>query len=204
MSQRAEIFDPRIARLTVEQVHAMLEAGILRDGEPIELIDGVLVRKDRSAQGEAPLTIGKKHNLAVKLLLSLDREIGAVGCHMQAQGPLCLPPHDESEPDGAVLRGEPRAYAERLPTADDATSVFEVADASLSYDRTVKLALYARAGVPQYVIVNLRQGCLEVHEGPRAELGRYDHTRVLRAGETLDLNVREGGRIPIEVSRVLP
>jgi Uma2 family endonuclease len=204
MTQRAEVFDPRIARLTVEQVHAMVDAGILRDGEPIELIDGILVRKDRSEQGEPPSTIGKKHNLAIKLLLSLDRELAAAGCHMQAQGPICLPPRDEPEPDGAVLRGEPRAYADRLPTADDATAVFEIADSSLAYDRTIKLALYARAGIAQYVIVNLRQGCLEVHEAPRADLGRYEQTRLLRAGERLDLIVGEGGRLVVEASRILP
>src|SRR5580704_12759015 len=148
MSQPAEAFDQRIARLTVDQVHAMLEAGILRDGEPIELIDGVLVRKDRSDQGGDPLTIGKKHNLVVNLLVRLDRELAPLGCHMQSQGPICLPPRDEPEPDGVVLRGEPRAYSDRLPTARDATAVVEVADSSLPYDRTVKLALYARAGIP--------------------------------------------------------
>jgi Uma2 family endonuclease len=196
-------FDSRIARLTVDQVHAMLEAGILRDGEPIELIDGVLVRKDRSDQGEDPLTIGKKHNLAVKLLMRLDPDLGPLGCHMQIQGPICLPPSDEPEPDGAILHGEPHAYAERLPTAGDALAVFEVADSSLSYDRTIKLALYARAGIPQYIIVNLRQGRLEVHERPNPELATYDETRVLHAGDTLRLLV--GGTVlELAASRILP
>jgi Uma2 family endonuclease len=196
-------FDSRIARLTVDQVHAMLEAGILRDGEPIELIDGVLVRKDRSDQGGDPLTIGKKHNLAVNLLTLLSPELGGLGCFMQAQGPICVPPSDEPEPDGAVLQGEPRAYAERLPTAGDALAVFEVADSSLSYDRTIKLALYARAGIQQYIIVNLRQGCLEVYERPRPELSKYDETRVLHAGDTLKINVL-GGALEFAVSRILP
>ena len=204
MSQRADVFDPRIARLTVDQVHAMLDAGILRDGDPVELIDGVLVRKDRSEQGDDPWTIGKKHNLVIKLLLGLDRELAGAGCHMQAQGPVCLPPQDEPEPDGAVLRGEPRTYAERLPTARDALAVFEVADSSLPYDRTVKLALYARTSIPQYVIVNLKQACLEVHEGPDAEVGRYGHTRVLRAGDTLDLNVGGGTTLAVAAARILP
>jgi Uma2 family endonuclease len=204
MSQRVLAFDSRIARLTVEQVHAMLNAGILRDGEPIELIDGVLVRKDRSDHGEDPLTIGKRHNLAVKLLMRLDPDLGEVGCHMQTQGPLCLPPSDEPEPDGVVSRGEPRTYADRLPMAPDAAAVVEVADASLSYDRTIKLALYACASIPQYVIVNLRQSCLEAHEGPQPEIGKYDEIRVLRAGDTLALHVGDSARLAIDVSRMLP
>lgn len=77
--------DLRLARLTVDQIHAMLKAGILRDGEPIELIDGVLVYKDRSDHGADPITIGKRHNLAVKLLARLDPDLAALGCHMQIQ-----------------------------------------------------------------------------------------------------------------------
>lgn len=152
----------RVARLTVEQVHAMLEAGIVREGEPIELIDGLLLHKDRSAKGEDPMTIGRRHNLVVKLLGRLDAELTAQGCHMQTQGPVSIPPHDEPEPDGAVLHGEPRDYTDRLPEARDVASVIEVADASLPYDRTRKLALNARAGIPQYVIVNLQDDVVEI------------------------------------------
>jgi hypothetical protein len=50
----------RIARLDVRQLHAMLEAGILAEGEPVELIDGVLV-------------------LVVKLLAHLDGDLAALG-----------------------------------------------------------------------------------------------------------------------------
>ena len=140
---------PRIARLTVEQVEGMLEAGILPEGAPIELIDGVLVYKDRSERGEDPRTIGKRHNLAVQLLAALGPDLRARGCSMQTQGPVRIPPHDEPEPDGAVVRGQPRDYADRLPSATDVHAVIEVSDSSLEYDRTTKLALYARAAIAQ-------------------------------------------------------
>lgn len=51
----------RIARLTVQQVRAMLAAGILDEGAPLELIGGVLLRKDRAATGDDPMTIGPRH-----------------------------------------------------------------------------------------------------------------------------------------------
>lgn len=96
---------PRFVRLRVEQLHAMLEAGILVDGEPLELLDGLLVYKDRSAVGEDSMTIGKRHNLAVKLLAALDREVEP-DHHMQTQGPIaCFLPNDEPEPDGAICVG---------------------------------------------------------------------------------------------------
>lgn len=193
----------RVARLDVEQVHAMLAAGILGEAEPIELIDGVLVYKDRSALGEDPMTIGRRHNLVVKLLASLDPEVTSFGRHLQTQGPLSLPPHDEPEPDGVILRGGPRDYTDRLPLGDDADVVIEVADASLSYDRTKKLALYARAGIAQYAIVNLQSPSVELHEEPVPADARYRRTSVLRAGDTIILRLGDG-RLEIAVARILP
>lgn len=137
----------RPARLTAEQVEAMVKAGILEEGAPIELIDGQLVYKDRSARGEDPMNIGKQHNLLIKLLAALDGALQARGCHMQTQGPIAPSSYDVPEPDGLVLGGRPRDYADRLPTAADALSVIEVSDSSLATDRRRKLELYAQAGI---------------------------------------------------------
>jgi hypothetical protein len=194
----------RIARLTVDQVQGMLEAGILVEGAPIELIDGVLVYKDRSGYGEDPMTIGKKHNLGVKLLARLDPELSKLRCHMQTQGPVRVPPHDEPEPDGAVVRGDPREYTDRIPTAADVLAVIEVADSSLEYDRTTKLALYARAAIRQYVIVNLRHGCVELHERPSPDEARYEAMTVLRSGAKLVLRLDGVEQLELDVAHVLP
>jgi hypothetical protein len=195
--------DPRIARLTVEQVHAMIAAGIVHEGAPIELIDGVLIHKDRSASGEDPMSIGKDHGLVVSLLGELDVDLAQRGCHMRTQNPLSLPPHDEPEPDGAILRGRPRAYTGRVPGAADAGSVIEVSDSSLAYDRETKLALYARSGIAQYVIVNLSGRCVEIYEQPRPD-GSYQHVAVRRAGETVELRLADGERLEILAGRILP
>jgi len=44
--------------------------------------------------------------------------------------------------------------------------LIEVADSTLRYDRTVKLPLYAQAGVPEVWIVNVEGKTLEVHQHP--------------------------------------
>jgi Uma2 family endonuclease len=203
MSQQVAA-EGRIAPLTVEQVHAMIDAGILEDGAPIELIEGQLVYKDRSAWGEAPMTVGKKHNLIIKLLMALDPELKAYDCHMQVQGPVTLSAHSEPEPDGAVVRGAPRDYADRLPRAEDVFAMIEVSDSSLRYDRSKKLALYARAGIAQYVIVNIVDACAEVHEQPIVADARYASVVVVRAGEPLALRVSEASRVTIDCARILP
>ena len=181
----------------------MIKAGIVQEGAPIELIDGVLVHKDRSASGEDPVSIGKEHSLVVSLLGELDVELAQRGCHMRTQNPLSLSLHDEPEPDGVILRGRPRAYTERVPGTTDAGAVIEVADSSLAYDRKRKLALYARAGIVQYAIVNLGDHCIEIFEQPCVD-GSYQNVAVRRAGETVALRLPDGGSLEILADRLLP
>ncbi len=150
------------------------------------------------------MTIGKKDNLAVKLLARLDADLAKRGRHMQTQGPLVLPPHDEPEPDGLILRGEPRDYADRLPRAADADCVIEVSDASLAYDRTTKLSLYARAGIAQYVIVNVQDACIEIHEQPSEAEGTYGVRTLRRRGETVKLRVPGAEPLVLDAAQILP
>src|SRR5262249_20037687 len=112
-------------------------------------------------------------------------------------------PYDEPEPDGAILRGRPRAYTDRVPGVADVGSVIEVADSSLAYDRKTKLALYAGAGIAQYVIVNLSDRCIELYEQPRSG-GSYQQIVVRRAGETVGLRLPDGERFEILADRLLP
>lgn len=180
--------------LTVEQYHRMIETGILAEGEPVELLGGALVHKDRSAAGEDEMTVGHEHVLSVKKLARLDRKLGRSGCHMQTQQPVTIPDFDEPEPDGAIVAGEPDDYAGRLPGPGDVSCIIEVADSSLRIDRTVKLPVYADAGIPQYVIVNLVDRVVEVYMRPLAGRGRYAEATTLRIGQRVQLlTSRSGG-----------
>src|SRR5262245_15212608 len=75
--------------------------------------------------------------------------------------PLALGEHSEPEPDVAVVAGAPEDYLAAHPAT--AALVVEVADSSLRLDRRFKAAAYARAGLPEYWIVNLPDRVLEVH-----------------------------------------
>ena len=48
--------------------------------------------------------------------------------------------------------------------------MIEIAESSLEFDRSTKGSLYARAGIPDYWIVNLLDEVLEVYRDPTADV----------------------------------
>lgn len=61
------------------------------------------------------------------------------------------------EPDFAVLKPRQDGYRDATPQAHEVLLTIKIADSSLAYDRAVKRSLYARHGIPEFWIVNLRQ-----------------------------------------------
>jgi Uma2 family endonuclease len=178
--------------LTVAQAHEMLEAGWLADGEPVELVEGVLVRKDRSALGESRMTHGKRHSSAVAMLRRLDRLLDERGCHLRSQLPVTLSATSELEPDGAIVCGRDDGYLDHHPGAGEVLVAIEVSDSSLLFDRGTKLRLYAAASIPVYVIVNLGERQVEVYGEPEASSGRYRARRDFAGGEIIELPLPSG------------
>lgn len=176
-----------LVALTVDQYHRMISTGVLEEGEPVELLDGVLVPKDR---GDG-MTMSPEHRLAMSRLMRLAPRIEALGGHLQLQGPLTLVPHQEPEPDGMLVRGKPEDYTGRHPAPDDVGCVIEVSSSSLERDRTTKQRIYADAGIPQYVIVNLVDRRVEVYEEPKPGTGHYGLVRLADGEDAVLLRLGE-------------
>lgn len=197
----AESLDVLLEPLTVEQYHTMLTTGILREGAPIELIDGLLVQKDRRDAGSPGMTVGTLHSLAVsKLAYILSILIGGQALHVRPQQPVTLSEVDQPEPDVAVVHGSFEDYRESHPGPADIALVIEVADSSLTIDRTSKQRLYAVAGIPYYWIVDLKANQVEVYERPSPQQERYetvarygidDVVRFTVGAQGLELKVRD-------------
>ena len=104
------------------------------------------------------------HFAAVRLVeRALARAFGE-GWDVRAQGPIALDDTSEPEPDVAVVRGELRDYLDAHPA--DPVLVVEVSLTSLEFDRVHKSSLYARAGRPEYWIVNLVDRVVEGRRAP--------------------------------------
>ena len=140
----------------------MAEAGILDEDDRVELIEGVIVEMSPQAP---------KHARLIQRLCDPTFANVPLDLVIRCQLPLTLSRDSEPEPDVSVVLRVDAASKGSHPTT--AALVFEVAGESLQKDRLTKSALYASAGVPEYVIVNVEQECLEVHRDPDASSRRY-------------------------------
>lgn len=190
--------------ITVDQYELMIDTGILQDGDPIELLDGLLVRKDRSTRGESQVTHHPRHALLIsrlQRLLMLPSE--AAGWHVQIQLPVTLSNINAPEPDIAVVRGTEEDYTDRHPGPADLQLVIEVADSSLGIDRSTKQRLYSTAGIPQYWVVNLPEARVEVYAQPDPASGTYAQQIVYGVGETISWPLSETQCLEISVADLM-
>jgi Uma2 family endonuclease len=193
-----------LVRHHVDDYHRMLDAGALPEDATLELLDGLVVRKIRSLAGENPMSHGHLHRLAISMLMELHERLHGSGCFLDIQLPIRVSEFSEPEPDACIIRGRREDYSRRFPTGAEAICVIEVAHESLARDRGVKLALYARAGIGQYVIVNLRESVVEVYQAPDRERGVYAEMATYQHGQSLALQLPGGRTLPVGVDEMLP
>ncbi|WP_428484670.1 Uma2 family endonuclease [Rhodopila sp.] len=180
--------NPWVARrpLTVAEYHRMGEVGILSERDRVELIEGELV---------AMSPIGSSHSGTVngltRLLVTVVGERGVVSVQNQIQ----LDDHNEPEPDFAVLRPKADDYRGATPRPEDVLLVIEIAASGLNYDRAVKKPLYARHGIPEFWIVDLAAGEVEVCQAPAGD--QYASVARIGRGSVLEPVSLPGAVIPV-------
>ena len=141
-------------KITPEEYHQM---GPIFPAARLELIEGELFDM-------AP--IGTAHFWTVVQFDRLLNRHLAERALIVCQGPLSLP-NSEPEPDIMVLKLAD--YRQRLPEPADVLLLVEVADSSVHYDRTRKLPLYARHGVPEVWLIDLNTRVAEVQRQPAGD-----------------------------------
>lgn len=193
-----------LAPLTVDQYHQMIRDGILRDGEPIELIQGTLIYKDRRDKAGSVMTHGRRHlNTVNRLTALLSRWVADRTVFLQVQGPVTLNMKNEPEPDCSLIIGHLDDFREAIPHAQAVAAVFEVADSSLRLDRRTKQRLYAEAGIPVYVIVNLKDNIVEVHTHPSPSSSQYDSSAEYKKGDFVEIAILDVGPLSFAVDELL-
>jgi len=174
-------------KLSVDKYERMIRAGFFTENDRIELIRGELL--DKMPIGDAHVEVVNRLNR--KFANLLDEAIT-----VSIQNPLMLS-DSEPEPDVAL-------YTLRAPgkaRASDVHLVIEVADSSLDFYRTVKLAIYAEAGIPEYWIVNVLDEVIEIHRQPQLD-GSYSLSSTLKRGDVLMPLALPG--VTLKVDEILP
>lgn len=168
---------PEGGRITRAEYFQMWECGILSPDERVELLEGMIVAM-------APPT--PRHDAIVsQVQYALLRKLG-LDVATRVQSTFLAGDQSVVQPDVAIVPGRPEDYLHRHPTR--AHLVVEVSYSSLPQDRLTKSAIYARADVPCYWIVNLRDGCVEVFRKPDRWKWHYEITERATGGDLLTID----------------
>jgi Uma2 family endonuclease len=153
-----ESVDPAQKQWTREECAVIIGAGLTELGR-YELIQGKLIRK-----------MGKnvRHVQALMCLIGWLHSIFHP-MRIQQEPPINVAPEDnptsEPEPDATVLRTSFRKRFEQA-APNEIELVAEVSDSSLVFDLTSKAALYARAQIQEYWVLDVNARRLIVHRDP--------------------------------------
>jgi Uma2 family endonuclease len=189
-------YEVRTRQWTRAEYERLIEIGVFRPDDPIELLGGELVVAEPQSS---------PHYTAILLAEDALRRAFGPGWLVRTQGPVALDDESEPEPDVAVARGGARDYVREHPARP--VLVVEVALSSLPLDRHHKGSLYARAQLDDYWVVNLAERVLEVYREPTGDVTapfgwRYASVQALGAASSITPLAAPGGRVL--VSDLLP
>ena len=169
-------------RLTVDQYQALDEAGAFDEQNGrVELIEGMIVCMNSQTVAHVVVTN--------ELGFRLREKLQALGSAFQAyvNPTVTVRPHNAPDPDIAVAM---RPTSGRYFDVSGVALLVEVARTTLRKDLKIKRDIYARAGVPEYWVVDVNK--TEVHRFWKAQNGVYEQEKPIPlAGELRSLTMSE-------------
>jgi Uma2 family endonuclease len=184
-----------VRRFSVQEFQQMAAVGILTEQDDVELLEGWITPK---------MIHNPPHDLVVGLVDDALRARLPDAWKLRTQSAI-VTEDSRPEPDLVVVRGPLRRYSERHPKPNDIAMVVEIADTSLARDRS-KCALYARAGIEVFWIVNLVDRNAEVYLQPnrQADPPSFGQRTVYSERESIPIEI--GGReLPsVPLAELLP
>ncbi len=144
-------------RFTVDDYYRMAHADILTEDDRVELLDGQIFVK------EPP---GPEHAGHLALLTTLFVRLLGDRAIVRPQDPVHIDRLNDPQPDLAIVKPREDAYMGAHPRARDVLLIVEIAWTSSPGDRRIKAPLYARAGIREFWLVDIKKRKLEVYREP--------------------------------------
>lgn len=163
-------------QITVDEYYQMGAHGIIGPEERTQLIEGQILKMS---------PVGSEHAAIVDTINRLLHEQVGDTAIVRIQNPLHLSEISEPEPDVLIVRSREDFYRSGHPGPEDVLLLIEVAKESVRFDTTVKMRLYAQAGIPRYVVVDVGNRTLIDHRHPNIQAGEYDLVEELFPGRQI-------------------
>ena len=173
-------------RLDIADLDRMVAAGILREDDRVELIDGELIVMAPQGQEHSGIILD-----LTTMLVRAAGDRAVVSCQL----PVRLDSFNQPEPDFALLRPPVTRYRIRRALPEDILVAIEIAASSLRYDREVKRQLYAVYGIAEYWVIDVHGKTVEVCRLPEGD--RYTSVTLARSGETIEPQALPGLRLSV-------
>lgn len=167
-------WQPSRKLFTVAEYHQMIETGVLKQDDRVELLNGEILEMS---------PIGPQHAACVKRMNALLSEKTRRRAVVSVQDPITLSDYSEPQPDLAILNPRDDFYANAHPTPLDVQLLIEVADSTVETDRRNKIPTYAFAGIPETWLIDLVRDIIEIHSNPFK--GVYQEVRIIQRGQRI-------------------
>jgi Uma2 family endonuclease len=168
------VVDIQRKRFTVDDYYRMAEVGILDPDDRVELIEGEIIQMS---------PIGDRHAGCVNRATDLFTHLFRGKAVVTVQNPVRLNKFNEPQPDLTLCKWRADFYTSHHPRPDDILLAVEVADTTLSKDLKLKLPIYARLGIVELWIEDLRNNRILIFRDPEGE--QYQTHLTASFGETL-------------------
>lgn len=172
---------------TLERYHQAVDAGIF-GGENVELIHGELVLM--TPEGPSHVFFSDRFAKLLQRLLQTRAQV-------REGHPITLPDHSEPQPDLVIVAPLDAEYLDHHPYPADIFWLVEYSNSTLAYDLGDKQRLYSQAEIPEYWVVNLVDGEVNIFREPQPT--GYQQHQIVQTGSISPLSFPD---VAIEVERL--
>ncbi|NJK55357.1 MAG: Uma2 family endonuclease [Pleurocapsa sp. SU_5_0] len=158
-----------IYKWSIDEWHKLVDSGVL-EGKPVELLEGNIVEMSPE---------GIEHSYTNQSVSDYLRDLLQGKAHVRDAHPITLD-NSEPEPDIAIVKLPATLYRSHHPYPQDIYWLIEVSSKTLKKDLGQKIITYARNGIPEYWVIDLKNKKLIIHA--QLQNNSYSQTIECRSG----------------------